>query len=63
MLIDLIQKVRRHLNVHYLIRCKRTLSKALDFSYRGDLYQVENSGKGYRYRHTKIDIYEHEDRQ
>ena len=61
MLIDLIQEVRRYLNVHYLIRCKRTLSKALDFSYQGDLYQVENLGKGYRYCHAKIDIYEHED--
>ena len=42
-------------------RSQRTLSKALEFSYQGDLYQVQNLGKGYRYRKAKIDIYEHED--
>lgn len=38
----------------------RKLSKKLEFSFEGLLYQVENLGKGYRYQGAQIHIYQHD---
>ena len=45
----------RVLSRHYT----RKLSKTLEFSFDGLLYQVENLGKGYRYQGTHVNIYQH----
>lgn len=37
----------------------RKLSKALEFSFEGSLYQVQRPGRGYRYRHACVKIYRH----
>jgi hypothetical protein len=37
----------------------RKLSKTLEFSFGGLLYQVKNLGKGYRYQGAQVKIYQH----
>ncbi len=37
----------------------RKLSKTLEFSFDGLLYQVKNLGKGYRYQGAQVKIYQH----
>ena len=37
----------------------RKLSKALEFSFEGALYQVQRPGGGYRHRHAHVKIYRH----
>jgi len=37
----------------------RKLSKTLEFSFEGLIYQVENLGKGYRYQGAQVKIYQH----
>ena len=42
-------------------KSERKLTKTLELSYKGQKYQVENVGKGHRYQHATIQVYEHID--
>ena len=42
-------------------KSERRLTKTLELSYNGNKYQVENIGKGHRYQHANVQIYEHMD--
>ena len=50
------EALRRILSRHYT----RKLSKTLEFSFEGTLYQVKNLGKGYRYQRAQVKIYQHQ---
>lgn len=49
------EALKRILSRHHT----RKLSKTLEFSFEGLLYQVENLGKGYRYQGAQVKIYQH----
>ena len=55
MTIDTREGLNRILSEHHT----RKLSKALEFSFEGALYQVQRPGGGYRYRHAHVKIYRH----
>lgn len=44
------------------IQTTRKLTKTLEFSYEGVLYQIQRPGGGYRYRHAQVTICEHTDK-
>lgn len=50
-----IEALRRILSIHE----ERTLSKNLEFSLEGRLYQITTPGRGYRLRHSKVLICTH----
>lgn len=49
------ESLNRILSEHHT----RKLSKTLEFSFEGSLYQVQRPGRGYRYRHAYVKIYRH----
>lgn len=49
------EALKRILSRHHT----RKLSKTLEFSFEGLIYQVENLGKGYRYQGAQVKIYQH----
>jgi hypothetical protein len=44
------------------VQTSRKLTKNLEFSHEGTLYQIQRPGGGYRYRHAQVTICEHTDK-